>query len=65
MGSEPSVILSDFQTIVEYEIKMSYEGTREEEEAIKGALIDENFIDRATKVLRGKCLFCYFQSIQG
>ena len=63
MGSEPSVILSDFQTIVEYE-KMSYEGTREEE-AIKGALIDENFFNRATRVLRGKCLFCYFQSIQG
>ena len=52
MGSEPSVILSDFQTIAEYEkmraaslayhvLFSSYEGTREEG-ARKGALINEN-----------------------
>ena len=52
MGSEPSVILSDFQTIAEYEkmraaslayhvLFSSYKGTREAG-ARKGALIDEN-----------------------
>ena len=77
MGSEPSVILSDFQTIAEYEkmraasrlpITSLLELRRDKGGGSKKGSShwwESLNMTEPQECWGGKCLFCYFQSIQG